>query len=102
MAMRAQKQVHQEAQENAHAAVEASKQTWNAWCHRKGHLTKSGLEKLAREDLVEGFTVDKSSLPFSRCEACIKAKMMTKPYTPKVLRAYNTKELTSGAVKAHG
>jgi hypothetical protein len=63
-----------------HAAAEASNKTWDDWHRRMGHLAKSGLEKLARGDLVEGFIIDESSPPFSQCEACVKAKMTTKPY----------------------
>jgi hypothetical protein len=80
MAARARKQVQPEVRESVHAAVEASNQTWDAWHRRMGHLAKSGLERLVREDLVEGLTVDNDSPPLSQCEACVKAKMTTKPY----------------------
>jgi hypothetical protein len=80
MATRARKAVQPEVRENAHAAAEASDQTWDDWHSRMGHLAKSGLERLVKGNLVEGLTVDVDSPPLSQCEACVKAKMTMKPY----------------------
>ena len=80
LAAQAQKQVQKEVREGAHAATEVSNQMWDAWHRWMGHLAKSGLEKLVREDLVEGLTVDEVLPPLSQCDACVKAKMTTKPY----------------------
>lgn len=84
MIARARKQMQNNAHESAHAAAEASNRTWDAWHRRMGHLSKSGLERLVREKLVEGLTVDENSPPLSQCEACIGAKMITKPYPKEV------------------
>ncbi|KAJ7189507.1 hypothetical protein GGX14DRAFT_305891, partial [Mycena pura] len=60
-----------------------------------GHLAISGLERLKRESLVEGLDVDDNSPPFSQCEACVKAKMTTKPYPKEAKdRCENPGELT--------
>jgi hypothetical protein len=45
-----------------------------------GHLGKSGMEKLVKRQLVEGLTIDKNSPPLSQCDACIQAKITTRPY----------------------
>jgi hypothetical protein len=62
LATRARKHVQLEACEGVHAATEASNKTWDAWHRWMGHLAQSGLEKLVREDLVEGLTVDERAL----------------------------------------
>jgi hypothetical protein len=80
MAVRARKPVQPEARENAHAAMEASNQMWDDWHRRMGHLAKSGLERLVKDNLVDGLTIDVDSPPLSQCEACVKAKMTAKPY----------------------
>ncbi len=64
-----------------------------------GHLGKSGLEKLKREGLVEGFTVDDNSPPLSQCEACIQAKMTLRPFPQEAKhRSENPGETTHGDI----
>jgi len=48
----------------------------------------SGLEQLKREGLVDGLTIDKSSIASSTCESCIQAKQAHHPF-PKEAEHYS-------------
>ncbi|GBE86810.1 hypothetical protein SCP_1000520 [Sparassis crispa] len=60
-------------EEHANIAHDDS-DSWESWHRRYGHLGFTGLEKLYKENLVEGLTVDENSMPLTQCEACIQAK----------------------------
>ncbi|CAA7262638.1 unnamed protein product [Cyclocybe aegerita] len=51
-----------------------TKLTWDQWHRRFGHIAISSLQKLEQEALVNGMSVDQSSIPSPLCEACIQAK----------------------------
>ena len=52
---------------------------WSEWHRRFGHIAYSGLQRLNREHLVDGMTIDEHS-PMPQCEACIKAKQTRDPF----------------------
>ncbi|KAF4622418.1 hypothetical protein D9613_009127 [Agrocybe pediades] len=54
--------------------------TWDQWHRRFGHVAVSSLQRLERQQLVEGFSVDPSSIPSPSCEACIQAKLAHKSF----------------------
>ncbi len=60
--------------------AEDSQNTWDSWHRRLGHLSITGLQRLAKDGLVEGLTIDEDSPPFTQCEACIQAKQIHNPY----------------------
>ena len=54
--------------------------TWDQWHRRFGHISISGLERLKREELVDGLTVDETSIASPTCESCIQAKQAHRPF----------------------
>jgi transposase InsO family protein len=50
------------------------KLTWDQWHRRYGHISISAIQTLERENMVEGLTIDQSSIPSKTCDACIAAK----------------------------
>jgi transposase InsO family protein len=52
---------------------------WLEWHKRYGHVAYSGLQRLNRESLVDGMTIDENS-PMPQCEACIQAKQTCDPF----------------------
>ena len=48
-----------------------------------GHISQKSLEKLAKNRMVEGFTINQLTMPSIICEACIQAKQSQKPYPKK-------------------
>ena len=52
---------------------------WEVWHRQFRHIAYSGLEKLLRLDLVNGFKVDQRSLK-PDCIPCIEAKQSETPY----------------------
>jgi len=63
------------------ANIAASKHlTWDQWHRRFGHVSIASLQRLELQNLVEGFSVDSSSIPSNTCEACIQAKLTHKSF----------------------
>ena len=58
----------------------ATKMTWEHWHQRFRHISQKSLENLAKNRMVEGFTIDQLLMPSITCEACIQAKQSQKPY----------------------
>ena len=59
----------------------ATKKTWDHWHQKFRHISQKSLEKLAKNRMVEGFTIDQWTMPSTMCEACIQAKQSQKPYS---------------------
>ncbi len=57
-----------------------NKLSWDQWHRRFGHISISALERLKREGMVDGLTVDESSIPSRTCESCIEAKQAHRPF----------------------
>lgn len=51
--------------EQSNVAEDSSRNTWDDWHRRMGHLGKAGLERLKKEGLVDGLTINKDSPPLS-------------------------------------
>jgi len=66
---------------------------WEVWHRRFGHVGYSGLQNLLRLNIVDGFTVDASSLK-PDCVACTEAKLFEAPYGPASDKQTKTGELT--------
>ena len=60
-------------QEKANIAT-TSKLTWDQWHKCYGHVAISALQRLNRENMVDGMSIDHSSTPSQSCESCIEAK----------------------------
>ena len=56
------------------------KLSWDQWHRRYGHISISALERLDRENMVNGLLVDQSSITSKSCDACIQAKQARKSY----------------------
>jgi hypothetical protein len=56
------------------------KLSWDQWHRRFGHISITSLERLNKENLVEGLLIDQSTIPSKSCEACIQAKQAHKPF----------------------
>ncbi|GBE90191.1 hypothetical protein SCP_1900400 [Sparassis crispa] len=54
--------------------------SWESWHRRYGHLGITGLERLYKEKMVEGLTIDENSMPLTQCEACVQAKQARRAY----------------------
>ena len=61
-------------QERTNYASTTQKQTWDQWHKIFGHIAITSLERLYRDDMVDGMAVDDSSIPSKSCDACIQAK----------------------------
>ena len=59
-----------------------SKQSWETWHRRFGHVSYTGLKKLLDERLLDGFTVD-ANTPTPDCISCTEAKQSVKPFGEK-------------------
>jgi len=80
-----------------HSTIAESKETlntWNDWHKRFGHVGLSGLQRLKKGKMVDGFDVNEN-VPFQECVACIEAKQALNPF-PKIAENRSTKpgELT--------
>ena len=56
------------------------KLTWDQWHRRYGHISISTLQTLEKEKLVNGLSIDQSSIPSKSCRACIEAKQAHQPF----------------------
>jgi IS30 family transposase len=56
------------------------KLTWDQWHRRYGHISITTLQQLDREGLVNGLSIDQSSIPSKTCDACNEAKQAHKPF----------------------
>ena len=56
------------------------KLTWDQWHHRYGHISITTLQQLDQEGLVNGLSIDQSSIPSKTCDACNEAKQAHKPF----------------------
>jgi len=54
--------------------------TWDQWHRHFRHISISGLERLKWEGLVDGLTVDESSIASPTCKSCIQAKQAHRPF----------------------
>ena len=59
-----------------------SKQTWETWHRRFGHVSYDGLKRLQAKNLIDGFTVD-TKTPTPDCTSCTQAKQSRKPFDSK-------------------
>lgn len=57
-----------------------NKPSWDQWHRRFGHISISSLQRLDKEGLVTGLSIDRSSIASSTCESCIQAKHARKPF----------------------
>ena len=53
---------------------------WDQWHRRYGHISISALERLDRENMVDGLKIDQSSIASKSCDACIQAKQARRSY----------------------
>ena len=67
--------------------------SWETWHRRFGHVGYSGLEKLLKYDMVNGFNVDESS-PKPDCIACTEAKQHVQPFPKTTDRKTEKGDLT--------
>jgi transposase InsO family protein len=74
------------------AAAETAK-SWETWHKRFGHVSYSGLERLWKKNLVEGFNVD-THTPKPDCVACTEAKQTEEPHKNSSERQRKIGELT--------
>jgi hypothetical protein len=58
----------------------SQKLSWDQWHRRFGHISITSLERLDREKMVNGMSIDYASIPSKSCEACIQAKQAHKPF----------------------
>jgi transposase InsO family protein len=56
------------------------KLSWDQWHKYYGHIGISSLQKLHKENLVNGLEIDENSTPSQTCEACIQAKQTTQSF----------------------
>jgi len=63
-------------------SCEESKQSWETWHHRFGHVSYKGLKCLNNDKLVDGFTVNENTL-MPACESCTQAKQTVKEFPKK-------------------
>ena len=61
-------------------ASTSQKRTWDQWHRSFGHIAIPSLERLNRENMVNGLAIDQSSIPSKSCDACIQAKQARKSY----------------------
>ena len=73
----------------------ATKKTWDHWHQKFRHISQKSLEKLAKDRMVEGFTIDQMTMPSIMCEACIQAKQSQNliQRKPKIDQRLQGKEL---------
>src|SRR6267154_2345952 len=64
---------------NSSTAKENSADDWEIWHKRFGHIGITGLQRLLKANLVDGFNVNEER-PFPNCEACIQAKHAHNPF----------------------
>ena len=69
--------------ENSSTAKENSADDWEIWHKRFGHIGITGLQRLLKANLVDGFNVNEER-PFPNCEACIQAKHAHNPFPKHV------------------
>ena len=63
------------------ANIAASKNlTWYQWHRCFGHISITSLQRLECQNLVQGFSVDPTSIPSNTCEACIQVKLSHKAF----------------------
>ena len=68
-------------------------QNWETWHKCYGHIGYSGIQKLIDHKMVDGLTIDISSIK-PDCEICIQAKQTIKPFDGKSRRNTKAGELT--------
>ena len=51
-----------------------TKKIWDCWHQKFGHILQKSLEKLAKNGMVGGFTINQLMMLLIMCEACIQAK----------------------------
>jgi hypothetical protein len=64
---------------NSNTIKEDDVDNWEIWHKKYGHIGISGLQRLLKGKLVDGFNVDEN-LVFPDCEACIQAKHEHNPF----------------------
>ena len=64
---------------HTNATCQDKQHSWEIWHRRYGHVGYHGLERMLREKLVDGFTVDTDS-PKPDCSACTAAKLSVTPF----------------------
>ena len=62
---------------SAHAT--SANKSWNEWHRLYGHLGMKNLKLLKQKQLVDGMSIDNSTVP-SSCDACIQAKQTVCPF----------------------
>jgi len=73
------------------ANIAASKHlTWDQWHRCFGHVSIASLQRLECQNLVEGFSVNPSSIPSNTCEACIQAKLTHKSFPSEAQNCLET------------
>lgn len=65
--------------EQANFATSDAK-SWDHWHRVLGHIGISTLEKMHQKHVVDGFTIDESSIPSRTCTSCLEAKLTRQPY----------------------
>src|SRR6267154_2602667 len=70
-----------------------TKQPWETWHRRFGHVSYKGLKTLHNERLLNGFTVDPET-PMPDCMSCTEAKHSVKPFRTKADNLCNKGKLT--------
>src|SRR6202522_967132 len=69
-----------QSQERTNFSTTTQKQTWDQWHKNFGHIATPSLERLHRENMVNGMIVDQSSSPSKSCDICIQAKQARHSY----------------------
>ena len=54
--------------------------SWNQWHRRYGHISPTTLHRRSKGGIVDGLSIDQSTMPSNTCEACIQAKQAHKPF----------------------
>jgi transposase InsO family protein len=56
------------------------KLSWDQWHRRYGHISTTTLDRISKRGIVDGLSIDQSTIPSNTCEACIQAKQAHKPF----------------------
>ena len=56
------------------------KLSWDQWDRRYGHILMTTLNRISKGGIVDGLSIDQSTIPSNTCEACIQAKQAHKPF----------------------
>src|SRR5277367_3151728 len=60
--------------------VSSPKLSWDQWHRRYGHISTTTLDRISKRGIVDGLSIDQSTIPSNTCEACIQAKQAHKPF----------------------